>query len=137
MAGIAGKSPSIDRCTGVQSVLSHFHKARALMLYRFKSKATHDLVMLEPNGRRVLEIIGKGADTQGIIRPEQMQAAIDALQAAIALDDAARKAATEEARALGDPGAPLEPVSLHQRCVPFIDILRRSMQENKDIVWGV
>ena len=29
------------------------------MLYKFKSKAAGDLIMLEPNGRRVLEIIGK------------------------------------------------------------------------------
>ena len=29
------------------------------MLYKFKSKSTADLIMLEPNGRRVLEIIGK------------------------------------------------------------------------------
>ncbi|MEN9376283.1 MAG: hypothetical protein RL710_1440, partial [Pseudomonadota bacterium] len=32
------------------------------MLYKFKSKITGDVIMLQPNGRRVLEIIGK--DTQ-------------------------------------------------------------------------
>ncbi len=31
------------------------------MLYKFKSKAAGDVIMLEPNGRRVLEIIGKDA----------------------------------------------------------------------------
>ena len=31
------------------------------MLYKFKSKAAGDLIMLEPNGRRVLQIIGKDA----------------------------------------------------------------------------
>ncbi|MDW8337472.1 MAG: DUF1840 family protein, partial [Tepidimonas sp.] len=35
------------------------------MLYRFKSKATGDVVMLEPNGRRVLEILGKDPDAPG------------------------------------------------------------------------
>ena len=29
------------------------------MLYKFKSKITGDVIMLEPSGRRVLEIIGK------------------------------------------------------------------------------
>ena len=35
-------------------------------------KAAGDLIMLEPNGRRVLEIIGKDAGPKGIILPEQM-----------------------------------------------------------------
>jgi hypothetical protein len=35
------------------------------MLYKFKSKAAGDLIMLEPNGRRMLEIVGKDARAQG------------------------------------------------------------------------
>ena len=53
------------------------------MLFKFKSQATSDLIMLEANGRRVLEIIGKDAGPKGIILPEQMPAAIAALEAAI------------------------------------------------------
>ncbi|MEY3765650.1 MAG: hypothetical protein RLZ03_609, partial [Pseudomonadota bacterium] len=29
------------------------------MLYKFKSKATGDLIMLEPHGRQILSLIGK------------------------------------------------------------------------------
>ena len=54
------------------------------MLYRFKSKNLADVVMLEPNGQRVLEIIGKAPGPQGIILPEQMPAAMVALRASIA-----------------------------------------------------
>ena len=53
------------------------------MLYKFKSAATGDLIMLEPNGRRVLEIIGKDAGPKGIILPEQMPAALAALAAVV------------------------------------------------------
>ena len=49
------------------------------MLYKFKSKNTGDVIMLEPHGRQVLEIIGKEAGPQGIILPEQMPAALLAL----------------------------------------------------------
>jgi hypothetical protein len=44
------------------------------MLYKFKSKVTGDVIMLEANGRRVLQIIGKDAanSAQGIVLPEQM-----------------------------------------------------------------
>ena len=61
------------------------------MLFKFKSRATADLIMLEPNGRRVLEIIGKNPDdAHGIVTAEQIPAAIAALEAAVRADDAAR-----------------------------------------------
>lgn len=61
------------------------------MLYKFKSKDTGDLIMLEVNGRRVLEIIGKNAGPKGIILPEQMPAAIKALQDAMAQEEASEE----------------------------------------------
>jgi hypothetical protein len=107
------------------------------MLYKFKSKAAGDLIMLEPNGRRVLEIIGKDAQPQGIILPDQMPAAIEALQAAVERDEAEQKAALEEAKAKGEPPPRFEAVSLRQRAVPFLDMLRRCEKAGKEIVWGV
>ena len=53
------------------------------MLYTFKSPATGNLIMLQPNGERVLEIIGKDSGAKGIILPEQMPAAIAALESAM------------------------------------------------------
>jgi hypothetical protein len=103
------------------------------MLYKFKSKATGDLIMLEPNGRRVLEIIGKDAGPKGIILPEE----IAALESAIAREEADQKAAIEQAKAKGEVPPPLDAVSLRQRAVPFLDMLRRASQAGKEIVWGV
>ena len=108
------------------------------MLYKFKSKATGDLIMLEPNGRRGLEIIGKDAGPKGIILPAEMPAAISALEAAIAREEQEEKAAADEAKAAGQV-APRggDGVSLRQRAVPFIDMLKRADKEGQDIVWGV
>lgn len=103
------------------------------MLYKFKSAAAGDLIMLEPNGRRVLEIIGKDASPQGIILAEQMPAALAALAKAIADEEAARQAPTAD----GDDTHAPAPVSLRQRAVPFIDMLKRCAAAGKDIVWGV
>ena len=84
--------------------------------------------MLEPNGRRILEIIGKDASPTGIILPEQMPAAIEALQAAIALEESHDG---EESDVPGDaPG-------LRQRALPFIDMLQRNHQSGDNVVWGV
>ena len=116
------------------------------MLYKFKSRAAGDLIMLEANGRRVLEIIGKDAGSQGIILPEQIPGAIAALQAAIALEesrDIAGKGnakstadADSEAEADADAAVPSEGLSLRHRAVPFIDMLERNHKAGHEVVWG-
>ncbi|MDP3699481.1 MAG: DUF1840 domain-containing protein [Hylemonella sp.] len=108
------------------------------MLYKFKSGATADLIMLEPTGRRMLQIIGKPVDAkQGILQPADMAAAIAALDAAILQEEARLKAAQEEALARGEEPPKAEGVSLRQRAAPFIEMLRRCEKADKDIVWGV
>ena len=123
------------------------------MLYKFKSKATGDLIMLEPQGRQILKIIGKEPGAQGIIEPKDMMAAIDALQQAVVREEEARLEAEREAQKeiqraaeglAADPaksgkhtGSDKGAISLKQRVVPFIDMLRRAHAEDKDIVWGV
>jgi hypothetical protein len=111
------------------------------MLYKFKSKTTGDVIMLQPNGRRVLEIIGKdtqaGSDDKGIILPEQMPAAIAALEAAIAQEDAEQKAIPADALARNETPPRAESVSLRQRALPFIEMLRRCQKAGTEIVWGV
>jgi len=107
------------------------------MLYKFKSKAAGDLIMLEPNGRRVLQIIGKDPAPKGIILPEEMPGAVAKLEQAIAQEEAQQKALAEEAQAKGQVPPKGDAVSLRQRAVPFIDMLRRCEKEGKEIVWGV
>lgn len=107
------------------------------MLYKFKSKAAGDVIMLEPNGRRVLEIIGKDTGSKGIILPEQMQPAISALEAAIVREEADQKAMIQEAKAKGEVPPKFDGVSLRQRAVPFLDMLRRCQKAGEEIVWGV
>ena len=108
------------------------------MLYKFKSKAAGDLIMLEPNGRRVLEIIGKDAGPKGIILPEDMPGAIAALDRAIEREEAEQKAVADEAKAKGEVPPRFDgAVSLRQRAVPFIDMLKRCSTAGQEIVWGV
>lgn len=107
------------------------------MLYKFKTKAAGDLIMLEPNGRRVLEVIGKDPGPKGIILPEQMAAAVQALESEIAREEADQKAAIDEAKAAGQAPPRFDAVSLRQRALPFIDMLRRAQQAGAEVVWGV
>jgi hypothetical protein len=107
------------------------------MLYKFKSKAAGDLIMLEPNGRQLLQIIGKPLTPQGIIQPREMAAAIQALESAITRDEEQQKKIDDEAQAKGEKAPRAEGISLRQRTVPFVDMLHRAEQAAEDIVWGV
>jgi hypothetical protein len=108
------------------------------MLYKFKSRAAPDLIMLEPNGRQVLQIVGKhNEDRQGILQPAEMPAAVVALEAAITQEEAERRQAEAEAAARGEALPEAEGVSLRQRATPFIEMLRRCEAAGKEIVWGV
>ena len=109
------------------------------MLFKFKSKATGDLIMLEPNGRRVLQIIGKDPSATGIVLPEQMPAAIEALRTAIAQEETAVEAAKLAAKEAGKDANPAasDAVPLRQRALPFIELLKKCHSAQAEIVWGV
>ena len=108
------------------------------MLYRFKSQATADVVMLEPNARQLLEVIGKAPGAQGIITSDQIPGAISALEAAIAHEHAQHRHNDDAfASEKHEEPAEREHVALHQRAAPLIDMLKRSSAEGKDVVWGV
>ena len=53
------------------------------MLYRFQSRATSDLIMLEPQGRLFLEILDKPLKGPGILVVADLPAAIQKIEAAI------------------------------------------------------
>ncbi len=107
------------------------------MLYRFKSKATADVVMLEPNGRRVLEILGKDPGGPGIVLPDQMPAAIEALRLAVQQEEAEYERQKQEAETAGEQLPEADRVSLRTRVAPFIEMLNHCIRENTEVVWGV
>ena len=107
------------------------------MLYKFKSKAAGDLILLEPQGKQFLQLIGKAVEAKGIIEPGDMPAAMAALQAAIAAQEAEQQAAKEQAKEKGQAAPVFDSISLRQRCKPIIDMLQRCHREDQPIVWGV
>lgn len=97
------------------------------MLYKFKSKAAAELIMLGPNGDQLLRLLGREPAPKGIIEPQDMNQAIADLQQAIATDEADR----------GDQPQPANKVSLRQRLWPMIEMLKRAQAAGEPIVWGV
>ncbi len=115
------------------------------MLYKFKSKATADLIMLEPNGKQILRIIGKEPVPKGILEVLEIPRAIEALRQAVQQEEDTRaqmdaqnvsgSVDTKDTKGAVTSGQE-RPVSLRQRAAPFIDMLQRAHKANKDVVWG-
>jgi Domain of unknown function (DUF1840) len=100
------------------------------MLYKFKSPATGDLIMLGPQGDQMLRILGREPAPQGIIDAAAMPNAIAALQAAIAQ---AEKPADRDD---GDKDG-VASVGLRQRLWPMVEMLRAAHAADVAVVWGV
>ena len=101
------------------------------MLYKFKSRAAADLVMLESVGRRLLEVLGREPVDKGIFEAPDLPALMQRLEQAIEQEEAER-----EAKAQGQTIRRPE-VSLRQRLWPMREMMRRSHAEGQPIVWGV
>jgi len=96
------------------------------MIYKFKSKAAGDVIMLQPHGDQLMRLIGREPAAKGIIEIAAMPEAIRALQEAAAQ---AQPAADGEGSERG--------VGLKQRLWPMIEMMKRSHAAGEPIVWGV
>ncbi|MEO8526963.1 MAG: DUF1840 domain-containing protein [Caldimonas sp.] len=106
------------------------------MHYVFKSKADADLIMMEPAGDQILRILGREPSRQGIIEATAMAAAMRAIEDAVAAEAAAssRSGGNDDK----DESSLREPrVGLAQRAWPLLEMMKRSLAERSDIVWGV
>ena len=107
------------------------------MLYKFRSKASGDVIMTSDVGDRLMRLLGREPAPQGIFQPAQMPQAIAVLEAAVLDEEEARRRAEAEAAAEGRTLPALKGVSLRQRVWPLIDMMRRCAAAEEDIVWGV
>jgi len=102
------------------------------MHYVFKSRADADLIMMAPVGDHLLRIVGHEPSARGIIGAAALPGAIQAIESAIEVERRAGggpdddEAEGREAR-----------VGLAQRAWPLLEMMKRSLAEGTDIVWGV
>jgi hypothetical protein len=96
------------------------------MIYKFRSPATGDVIMLGPHGDQLLRLLGREPGPKGIIETAAMPAAIAALQAAV---EAEENPAEEEDKP--------RPVGLRQRVWPMVEMLKRAHKAGEPVTWGV
>ena len=102
------------------------------MLYKFKSKAAGDVIMLGPNGDQVMRLVGREPAAKGIFEVAHMPQLISTLEQAVAADDTARKPNDKDDEPQGNGAG----VSLRQRVWPLVEMLRRCQSANEVITWG-
>jgi hypothetical protein len=107
------------------------------MIYKFKSKAAGDVIMLGPTGDAVLRAAGREPAAQGIFEAEALPAARAAIERAVADDDAARDEAEAKARAEGVKPPKADAIGLRQRAWPLVEMMKRAEAAGEPIVWGV
>lgn len=96
------------------------------MLYKFKSKASGDVIMNGSHGDELLRLLGREPAAQGIVQHGDLPAAIAALEAAMAAADPA-----------GEDSQGRPRIGLRQRAWPLVQMMKRARAQNADIVWGV
>lgn len=96
------------------------------MIYKFKSKATGDVIMLGPQGDQLLRLLGREPAASGIIEVAAMPGAIAALEAAVAAEAPP-----------GDEEEASRSVALRQRVWPMVEMLKRALAADQPVVWGV
>ncbi|OZI32275.1 hypothetical protein CAL29_31170 [Bordetella genomosp. 10] len=108
------------------------------MLITFRSKAGAEVLMLSEHAGPLLRAAGKSFPEQfperGVFTPEQLQAAIDGIEKAIAQAPAVKEEDDDD----GDkpPVHPVSrPVGLQQRAFPLLDLMKKSLAKGVTLSW--
>lgn len=100
------------------------------MLVTFSSKSYADITMFGDVALQLLKLMGRRTTVPSALLAEDVPAALVLLQAAI-----------ETAKQLPEPEESVDdedessPVSLPQRALPLIDMLKAAAQDKSDIMW--
>lgn len=105
-------------------------------MIRFSSAAAGDVHMLDEHAKQILDKLGKTSGDRGVISPDQIPGALEALRAAIAKDKP-QHARPEDTDDPDERQRREQDVDLGRRAYPLIDMLERAAKKNKDVTWGV
>ncbi|AHV92690.1 DUF1840 domain-containing protein [Bordetella holmesii] len=108
------------------------------MLITFHSKATAEVLMRTGDAAPLLQATGKltggNIPERGVFTPDQLPAAIAALEAAVA----GQPTPEEDENPDQEPKHPVDrEVGMQQRAYPLLDMMRQSLAAHADLTWEV
>ena len=107
------------------------------MLYKFKSKATGDVIMTAVHGDHLLKAWGRQPAAKGILLVQDMAGALASMQAAWEAEEARLAAAADQARQEGRGARPQQGDRPAPALVAMVEMMSRAQKAEDDIVWGV
>jgi hypothetical protein len=109
-----------------------------MSLVTFRSRAAGEFFMLSENARQIFDILGRTPAERGVVTAEQVPEALARLTAAVEAERAQLKAAAKEKSEDGNADrAAAARISLGQRAMPLIDMLRAAQKRGVDVTWGI
>lgn len=107
------------------------------MLYKFKSKAGADVLMLQAHGDHLLRALGREPATRGIFQQQDLPALLARLDEVMADEERQLEQARRDVEAEGRQPPPAPEILLRQRAWPLRELMRQAQAAGHDIVWGV
>ena len=105
------------------------------MLVTFRTKAYANITMFGDVAKQLLELLGHSGTIPSAIKAEDVPAALARLEAALQQRRAADAADLKEGdRRRDDYDAPRK-VTLSQRAVPLLELLRAAAANKVDVMW--
>jgi hypothetical protein len=107
------------------------------MIYKFRSQATGDVIMLGPHGDHFLSLLGREPAPKGILEVAHMHEALARIDAALKAEQEAGDAPAPPAAEGEETSRKADAVSLRQRLWPMVEMIREAQAAGQPIVWGV
>ena len=101
------------------------------MLITFKSRASADVTMFGDVALKLIGFMGRRNTVPSAMYPEDIPQALEKLRAGVAADDVA----AIESAAEPDEDESKNPVSLHNRALPLVDLLEAAQKKNVPVMW--
>ncbi|RDL43530.1 DUF1840 domain-containing protein [Marinomonas piezotolerans] len=102
------------------------------MLITFRSNAYANITMFGSVGLQMISMMGYGSQTSGAIKAEDIPQALEKLMSALAAE---KVNGTPVDADLDENEQDTPPISLANRAVPLIDMLKAANQEDSHIMW--
>jgi hypothetical protein len=100
------------------------------MLVTFTTPAYANITMFGDVALQLLKMMGKSTSVPGALLAEDIPAALEKLEAAVDADRLAQEPGQTEMDEDGEA-----PVSLSNRALPLIELLKAAAQANRNVMW--
>ncbi len=106
------------------------------MLVTFRTKAYANITMFGNVAKELLELMGHSGAIPSAIKAEDVPTALARLETAIAQRQAVEAAEAREDDDVGDDYDAPRKITLSQRAVPLLELLRAAVASKDDVMWG-